>query len=268
MKKISELISLEGRKAIVTGGAGHIGLAICEALIELGADVCVLDLDKQNCDKICEVLNGMNLQGRAIPVQVNLSDENETRQSIIDSANIMDGIDILVHCAAFVGTTDFPGWAVPFKKQTVEAWDAAIRINLTSAFTLAQTALPYLEKSKNGSVVFISSIYGVVGQDIGLYAGTDMVTPTAYAASKGGLVQLTRHLATVLAPTVRVNTITAGGVFREQPKLFHQRYIDKTPLKRMAQEMDFKGAVAYLASDLSNYVTGSNLVVDGGWTIC
>ena len=90
--------------------------------------------------------------------------------------------------------------------------------------------------------------------------------PAAYAASKGGLEQLTRWLSTVLAPAVRVNTITVGGVWRNQPGEFHRRYVRETPLKRMAKEEDFKGAVAYLASDLSSYVTGQNLIVDGGWT--
>jgi NAD(P)-dependent dehydrogenase (short-subunit alcohol dehydrogenase family) len=107
----------------------------------------------------------------------------------------------------------------------------------------------------------------MVGPDVGLYDGTQMGNPAAYAASKGGLLQLTRWLATVLAPGVRVNAISPGGVWRGQPEEFHQRYVARTPLRRMAREEDLKGAVAYLASDLSTYVTGHNLVVDGGWTV-
>jgi NAD(P)-dependent dehydrogenase (short-subunit alcohol dehydrogenase family) len=93
-----------------------------------------------------------------------------------------------------------------------------------------------------------------------------MANPAAYGASKGGLLQLTRYLATTLAPTVRVNMLTPGGVFRNQPEIFVERYIANTPLRRMASEEDFKGSAAYLASDLSTYVTGQNLIVDGGWT--
>ncbi len=111
-----------------------------------------------------------------------------------------------------------------------------------------------------------ASIYGMVGPDFSLYAGTSMGNPAAYAASKGGLLQLTRYLATALAPRVRVNAITPGGIVRGQPPAFIERYVAKTPLGRMATEEDFKGAIAYLASDLSRYVTGQNLVVDGGWT--
>jgi NAD(P)-dependent dehydrogenase (short-subunit alcohol dehydrogenase family) len=99
-----------------------------------------------------------------------------------------------------------------------------------------------------------------------LYEGTKMGNPAAYAASKGGLLQLTRWLATVLAPKIRVNALTPGGVWREQPEAFHERYRLRTPLGRMAAESDFKGAAAYLASDMSEYVTGQNLIVDGGWT--
>ena len=131
---------------------------------------------------------------------------------------------------------------------------------------MVQVAKPYLDESKHASIIFIGSIYGLVGPDNRLYEGTDMVTPAAYAAAKGGLLQLSRYLGTILASGIRVNTITAGGVWRNQPGSFQKRYREKTPLGRMACEEDFKGAVAYLASDLSSYVTGTNLIVDGGWT--
>ncbi|MEA2031578.1 MAG: SDR family oxidoreductase [candidate division Zixibacteria bacterium] len=266
MKKISELMSLKNRCAIVTGGAGHVGLTICETLMELGATVSVFDLHKNACDERCADLNSRGYRGIAIPMPVDLLEEDRTRQAVIDSADKMGEINIIVHAAAFVGTTEFPGWTVPFEEQSVEAWDAAIRVNLTSAFLLVQAAKPYLEKSGNASVIFIGSIYGLVGPDMSLYEGTKMANPAAYAASKGGLIQLTRYLATLLAPKIRVNNITAGGVLRGQPKSFQERYIEKTPLRRMATEEDFKGTIAYLVSDLSSYTTGTNLVVDGGWT--
>jgi NAD(P)-dependent dehydrogenase (short-subunit alcohol dehydrogenase family) len=115
-------------------------------------------------------------------------------------------------------------------------------------------------------VINIGSTYGMVGPDLRLYQDTDMGNPAGYAASKGGIIQITRWLATALAPDVRVNSISPGGVWRDQPENFHKEYISRTPMGRMAVEEDLKGAVAYLASDLSAYVTGHNLVVDGGWT--
>ena len=112
----------------------------------------------------------------------------------------------------------------------------------------------------------MASIYGLVGPDLRLYEGTAMGNPAAYAASKAGIVQFTRWLATTLAPSVRANAITPGGIERGQAQSFHERYCQRTPLGRMATEDDFRGAIAYLASDASSYMTGQNLVIDGGWT--
>jgi NAD(P)-dependent dehydrogenase (short-subunit alcohol dehydrogenase family) len=139
-------------------------------------------------------------------------------------------------------------------------------IGLTAPFLLAQACAEALAASGHGSVINLGSIYGIVGPDMRMYEGTSMGNPAAYAASKGGLLQLTRWLATVMAPQIRVNAISPGGVWRNQPDKFHRAYLSRTPLGRMATEEDIKGAVAFLASDLSAYVTGQNLVVDGGWT--
>ena len=132
---------------------------------------------------------------------------------------------------------------------------------------MARGLAPLLKKSRGGSIINIASIYGSYGPDYQLYEGTSMGNPAAYAASKGGLLQLTRWLATTLAPNVRVNAISPGGVFRNQPENFVKRYVARTPLRRMATEEDFCGAISYLSSDLSRYVTGQNLAVDGGWGV-
>jgi NAD(P)-dependent dehydrogenase (short-subunit alcohol dehydrogenase family) len=259
-------MDLSGRKALVTGGAGHIGLAVCEVLGELGAAIGMLDLDAEAARARAAALR-RRWKWRVTPLPCDLTDEEATRRAIDRAIETMDGLDILVHCAAYVGTTQIPGWSVPFDQQTVEAWDAAMRVNLTSAFVMAQEARKALSASGHGAVIFLSSIYGMVGPDLRVYAKTTMAHAAAYDASKGGLLQLTRYLATVLAPRVRVNAISPGGVWRKQPEAFHRSYISRTPLRRMATEEDLKGAVAYLASDLSSYVTGQNLVVDGGWTV-
>jgi len=179
----------------------------------------------------------------------------------------MGRLDILINNAALVGTSELKGWATPLAEQSADTWRLALEVNLTAPFVLTRACAPMLTASGHGSVINMGSIYGIVGPDKKLYAGTKMGNPAAYAVSKGGLLQLTRRLATVLAPDVRVNAIPVGGVWRNQPEDFHQRYRDKTPLNRMAIEEDLKGAVAFLAGDLSAYVTGHNLVGDGGWTI-
>lgn len=265
MRPLSQLMNLSGRKALVTGGAGHIALAVEETLLELGATIAVMDLEADACQERVETLLRLR-EKRAIPIACDLTDEFMTRQAVHTAIDKLGGMDILIHCAAYVGTTQFPGWVVPFKEQTVEAWDAAMRVNLTAAFIMVQEAKEILAASGYGSVIFFSSTYGLVGPDHRLYEGTNMANPAGYAASKGGLLQLTRYLATTLAPRIRVNAICPGGVWRNQPEVFHQRYVSRTPLGRMAKEEDLKGAVAYLASDLSSYVTGHNLMVDGGWS--
>jgi NAD(P)-dependent dehydrogenase (short-subunit alcohol dehydrogenase family) len=158
------------------------------------------------------------------------------------------------------------GWVTAFENQSLATWRRAFEVNLTAAFHLSQLLAPLVRSTGGGSIINVGSIYGLAGPDLGLYEETPMGSPAAYAASKGGLLQLTRWLATVLAPDIRVNSISPGGVARGQPEAFVSRYVKRTPLGRMATEEDFKGAIAYLASDLSEYVTGENLVVDGGWT--
>src|SRR5207244_7160576 len=138
---------------------------------------------------------------------------------------------------------------VPFAEQSIGTFRRALEVNLTSAFALTQVCAPLLAASGEGSVVNVLSIYALVGPDMRLYEGTAMGNPAAYAASKGGLLQLTRWLATVLAPGVRVNAVTPGGVSRNQPERFTPRYVARTPLKRMATDEDLQRAVASLASD-------------------
>lgn len=266
MRALQELMNLKARVALVTGGAGHLGAAIAEALAELGANLVLLDLTREACTRVAgrlEELYGID----TLPLALDLKDEKAVRSV---SAKVLDRfgrLDVLVNCAALVGTSELKGWATPFAVQDADTWRLALEVNLTAPFVLVQTCAEALAASGHGSIVNIGSIYGMVGPDLGLYENTAMGSPAAYAASKGGLLQITRWLATVLAPRVRVNAISIGGVWRSQPEVFEKRYLARTPLGRMAAEEDIKGAAAYLASDLSLYVTGHNLVVDGGWTV-
>ncbi len=264
-RSVRELMDLSGRRALVTGAAGYVGTVVCDTLVELGATVVVSDVEMSACEERVRRLSSARPDA-ASAITCDLSDEQATRQMARRVIGEPEGLDILIHCAAYVGTMRAVGWAVPFDQQTVNAWDTAMRVNLTAAFILAQESREALAVSGRGSIILFSSIYGMVGPDLRLYQGTPMANPAGYNASKGGLLQLTRYLSTVLAPAIRVNAISPGGIWRGQPELFHERYVSKTPLGRMATEEDLKGAVAYLAGDLSSYVTGHNLVVDGGWS--
>jgi NAD(P)-dependent dehydrogenase (short-subunit alcohol dehydrogenase family) len=266
MRTLKQLMDLQNRVALITGGAGHIGRVIGESLAELGAAIALHDIDQAAAGTVAADI-AQNYDVKASAFAVDLNDITAVKTMPAKVVQEFARLDIVIHSAAYGGDTKFPGWAVPFDEQTTEAWERALRVNLTSAFALAQAARQPLTDSGHGSIVLISSIYGLVGPDMSLYEGTSMANPAGYGASKGGLLQLMRHLSTVLAPEVRVNAISPGGVWRQQPEPFHDRYRARTPLGRMATEEDLKGAAAYLSSDLSSYVTGHNLVVDGGWTI-
>ena len=265
MKLVKELMHLRGRVALITGGGGHVGAAAAEALAELGASVAVLDIDRSSCLRVTRSIK-TQYGVPTMPLVVNLSNETATRSVPAQVLRQFGRLDIVVNCAALVATSRLKGWTSLFETQRTAAWRKALEVNLTAPFVLVQACAKSLAASHHGSVVNIGSIYGVVGPDLRIYHGTRMGNSAAYATSKGGVIQLTRWLATVLAPAIRVNAITCGGVYRNQPRAFVRHYAARTPLKRMATEEDLKGAVAYLASDLSRYVTGHNLVVDGGWT--
>ncbi len=264
MRTLAQLSSLTGRTALVVGGAGHIGRAAVDALSELGATVAVADLDGDAAAEVVGALPDEAAPGLAVAVDV--ADEDAVRALPGQVVARTGRLDIVVHTAAFTGDTDLPGWVSPFAEQSAASWRASMEVNLTSAFVLAQAAEPHLRAEGTGAVVLVGSIYGVGGPDLRLYEGTAMGSPAAYAAAKGGLLGLTRWLATVLAPHVRVNLCSPGGVERGQSPTFVERYRERTPMGRMATEEDLKGAIAYLSSDLSAYVTGQNLLVDGGWS--
>lgn len=257
-------MDLSGRRAVVTGGAGHVGGAVCEALMELGARVALLDKDGAACRKRAAALASAG--GTPLAVPCDLNDERATRRAIDRALGRLGGLEILVHCATYTGPTAKAGRRPALRTQLPAAMESTLRVDLTAALVITQQAGAALGESGRGSMIFFSSIYGLVGPDMSLYRGTPMYNDAGYNAAKGGVLQLTRYLATTLAPRTRVNAVSPGGIWRNQPAAFHRRYRARTPLGRMATEEDLKGAVAFLASDLSRYVTGHNLVVDGGWT--
>ncbi len=264
MRTVSNLFDLSDRAALVTGGNGYLGRTIGAALAECGARVCLLDkVDPQSAlSDLPTVDTGAHA---ALTTDLSVTDDVQAApQAAVDA---LGRLDILVHCAAFVGTDARDGWTTPIADQNLETWREALEVNLTAPFALTQAALPHLKANNTGSVIHIGSIYGVLGPDWSLYDTSDVPgTPAAYGASKGGLMQMTRWLATSLAPEIRVNAIIPGGVERNTAARFKQAYEDRTPMGRMATEEDVKGAAVFIASDASAYVTGQCLMVDGGWS--
>jgi NAD(P)-dependent dehydrogenase (short-subunit alcohol dehydrogenase family) len=266
MAKIKELISMNNRTALITGATGGLGRVVADTFAELGASLVLVDREGSDFESLKKSLNDR----WSVSVDVHACDLEQQKERLDLISKVKEdkkSLSVLVNNAAFVGSSDLEGWAVPFEEQTVETWRRAVEVNLTAVFDLSKGLFPLMRISEGASIINVSSIYGFCGPDWSLYEGTSLGNPAGYSASKGGVLQLTRWLARTIAPHVRVNAISPGGIKRGQPESFVSRYEARTPLRRMAIEDDFRGVMAYLASDMSKYVTGQNLILDGGWSI-
>ena len=250
--------------AIITGSSGKIGGEIACQLAKQGMDLILID----KCYPPDSFLVNGCIDTSSIDITHIIEDLGDPLCFGRISKKIREkyySVDYIINNAAFYD--DIPGWGVPFELESFAAWQKVLAVNLMAPFFLVQHCYPFLRESKAPSVINISSIYGIAAPDWSLYSGTDMTNPASYAASKGGLIQLTKWLSTSLAPHIRVNSISPGGILRGQPQSFLEKYLEKTPLKRMGVELDVAHAVSYLISDASSYMTGHNLVIDGGWTV-
>ena len=263
---IQKLMDLNGRRAMVTGATGGLGTVIAESLAELGSDLILVDRDKAEIEALQSRLSeafGVSIIGSVCDLE-----QQDQRKVLIDGI-VSDGqeLNILINNAAFVGTTNLPGWNAPFTEQSVETWRRALEVNLVAPFELCRGMGQIMKHSRGANIINIASIYGQFGPDWRMYENTNMSNPAAYGASKAGLIQLTKWLSTTLAPDVRVNAISPGGVFTGQQESFVDAYSSRTPLRRMARYGDFAGGVAFLATEMAEYVTGQVLNVDGGWGV-
>ena len=266
MTTIEDLKDLSGRRALITGAAGTLGQIFIETLSELGADLLLVDLPHTPL----EILSDKIERSRGISTEIffcDLENEKDRLKLIEDILDSEIELNILINNAALVGASRLEGWNVPFEEQSLDSWRRAMEVNLTSTFELCQKLYPTMKNALGANIINITSIYGSYGPDWRIYEGTAISNPAAYAASKGGLNQLTRWLSTTMAPGVRVNAISPGGIYKGQDQTFVSRYESRTPLARMATPDDFKGALTFLATDLSQFVTGHILEVNGGWGV-
>lgn len=245
---------------VVIGGTGHLGSAIVQAFVEAGANVLVVDKDR-------EALGNLTGRERYHPYFCDLESCESRLDLARQCAKMFDRIDIIVNAAALVGTSDLEGWNTSFLDQSIDTWSRAMVVNLNSVFHICQLLTPLMCKKIGGAIINIGSIYGELGPDWRLYEGLDMSNAAAYSVSKGGLAQLTRWLASTLGPQIRINTVSPGGIYRQQPQSFVKRYEAKTPLGRMASEQDIVSVILFLASSAAGYITGQNICVDGGYSI-
>lgn len=262
MKSGISRFSLEGKKAVVTGGAGLIGKELVKGLAELGATTILAEIDQDRGRTAAGALKAGNLD--VIYRRLDVA-KKKSVSNLIDSIDKKYGrIDIWVN-AAYPKTRD---WGVKFNDVRNASWRKNIDMHLSGYFICCKEIAEYMRKQRSGSIINIASTYGIVGPEFSIYENTKMTMPAAYSAIKGGIINFTRFLASYYGKyNVRVNCVSPGGVYERQPKVFVRKYVAKTPLKRMAKTTDISAGVVYLASDAAEYVTGHNLVIDGGWTI-
>ena len=250
---------------LITGATGYIGRAFAEEASS-SSSLILVDRDYDQLDELNNYLSKENKHTHH-SIMCDLSDEGSRQELIETVKQDHPKLNGVINNAAFTGDTNLCGWAVPFEKQSLDTWRAALEVNLTAAFDLSQGLSPLLKENHDGHILNVASIYGSVGPDMRVYDDTEMGNPAAYAASKGGLIQLTKWLATVLAPNIRVNCISPGGIYRGQPEQFVKAYEDRTPLRRMANVNDIIGGMIFLSIGKSQYITGQNLFIDGGYSV-
>jgi NAD(P)-dependent dehydrogenase (short-subunit alcohol dehydrogenase family) len=266
---IDKLFSLEGKTAIVTGALGLIGKKHCEALSQAGANVIVADINEKEAQKFAQKL-GANHLG----VGIDVTDEGSLKNANEIILKNFLKIDILVNNAAINDMFENPAMAKDlsaFENYPVAAFRKSLEVNVTGVFLCSQIFGTEMAKKGKGSIINIASTYGMVGPDQNIYKNEKneqtFYKSAAYPATKGAVINFTRFLAAYWGKNgVRVNTLSPGGVENNQDPFFNQNYSAKTLLGRMAKADDYQGALVFLASDASAYMTGANLVVDGGWT--
>jgi NAD(P)-dependent dehydrogenase (short-subunit alcohol dehydrogenase family) len=271
MNTAADLFKLKDRVVIVAGGAGQIGFAFCTILADAGAMVIIGDVDVEMGNEKIRSLQNESLKKKiaVYPLDVSSPDSITAFLKTVRSAH--GKLYGLVNCFHFKGNSrkldTTSNFFSGFETYPLEAWDKVHDINLKGSFLMSQSAVPYLKENQGGVIVNVSSTYGNVSPNKSIYGDSGINSPVAYATSKAAIINLTRYMATHLADeNIRVNVLSPGGVYNNQTEEFVKNYCNLTPLKRMAKAEDYQGAILYLLSDASAYMTGSNLVVDGGWT--
>jgi NAD(P)-dependent dehydrogenase (short-subunit alcohol dehydrogenase family) len=271
---ILDKFSLKDKVAVVTGGVGLLGAEFCKTLAEAGAAVAVVDLNAEAAVKVAEGLAQSGFKAKAVPADITQPD---SVKAMVDTVLSTFGrLDVVVNSAALDPKFD-PDAAAKgiapgaFEDYPLEQWSAAVNVNLTGMFLVTQSCVkPMIAQGKKGSIINICSTYGLNGPDQRIYIKDGKrvaFKPVYYTTTKAGVMGFTKYVAAYYAGTeIRANALTPGGVFNNHEEYFVTNYSAKTILGRMAKKDEMNGALLFLASDASSYMTGNNVIVDGGWT--
>jgi len=274
MTTIMDKFNLTGKVAVVTGGAGLLGKEFCRTLAEAGASVAVVDLNNATAEKVAD---GLTADGYLVQAHSADITRPESVAALVQSVLSAYGrLDILVNSAGLDPKFDpdalkrglTPG---KFEDYPLDQWNAALNVNLTGMFLVTQACVqPMLEQGKRGNIINICSTYGLNGPDQRIYIKNGKrlaFKPVYYTVTKAGVLGFTKYLASYYMDTeIRVNALTPGGVYNDHDETFVKNYSARTICGRMARKDEMNGALLFLASDASSYMTGANVVVDGGWT--
>lgn len=275
MPRILDKFDLTGRVAVVTGGAGLLGKEFCRTLAESGGAVVVADLNEEYAIASAESLQKEGFH--ACGIRTDVTDAQSVARLVQSTLETFGRLDILVNSAALDPKVDPKALVTQttplgsFEDYPLEAWNKALNVNLTGIFLITQACVgPMLVQGKKGSIINICSTYGLNGPDQRIYrkeGRPQTFKPVYYSVTKAGVLGFTKYLAAYYMDTeIRVNALTPGGVYNQHDETFCANYSAKTILGRMAKRDEMNGALLFLASDASSYMTGANLVVDGGWT--
>ncbi|WP_028609946.1 SDR family oxidoreductase [Paenibacillus harenae] len=263
------MFELKGKTAVVTGGIGILGRRICAGLAECGANVAVIDLDEAAASAFAAELSvsyGTVCRGYGCDI----TSVDEVRREAERIFQDFGKIDILLNNAA-TKSSDLDSFFAPFEQYSLKQWRKVMDVNIDAMFLVAQAVGKYMIlQGTGGSIIQTASIYGMLGPDHRVYEGSSFMgrpinSPAVYSASKAAVYGLTRYLATYWAGHgIRVNAVTPGGIESGHNDTFQQKYAARTPLGRMARPDEIVGAFIFLASDASSYVTGQNIIIDGG----
>ena len=266
--KNDDLFDLTGKVAIVTGGAGLLGQVFCQALVTAGADVAIIDIDKNKADETARKISKEQNQ-KVLAFACDITSPDSVVTMVEDVVNRLGRIDILLNNAASKGS-NLDQFFAEFENYSLQTWREVMAVNVDGLFLVAQSVGNQMKAQGGGSIIQISSIYGVVAPDQRIYEGSEyngraINTPAIYSVSKAAVIGLTSYLSTYWADSkIRVNTLTPGGIASGQNSEFNKKYSNRVPLGRMGEATELVGALIYLASDASSYVTGQNIIVDGG----